>query len=267
MNKFDALGDRMKLYEAVSKIYLPRRLPVIIRIDGRSFHSFTRGFIKPFDYVLSKTMQDTMQYLCEHIQGCIFGYTQSDEISLILQNDKKMNTDAWFANNVQKIVSISASMATMIFNKRFSTNAIDEGYKLFNDNQSDTDVEVLEQQAARYKHALDKAMFDSRVFILPKNEVCNYLIWRQNDAIRNSIEMVGRQYFAHNELYGKSCNWIKEQLINQFNFDWEDINTIYKRGSCYIKDFTSECGEWYLDEEIPIFKENRNYIERLYYNS
>ena len=117
----DDLGKRMKEnYESIPKYRLMRRTPVIIRIDGKAFHTFTRGFKKPFDMVLVRSMQETMKYLCENIQGCVFGYTQSDEITLILCDYQTFTTDAWFDYEVQKMCSISASMATMIFNKEFS---------------------------------------------------------------------------------------------------------------------------------------------------
>lgn len=115
----DALGDRMKKYEYVSRTYLTPRTPVIIRIDGKAFHTFTRGFQKPFDGVLVKTMQETMKFLCENIQGCVLGYTQSDEITLVLVDYKKINSCAWFDYNIQKCASVAASMATMAFNKFF----------------------------------------------------------------------------------------------------------------------------------------------------
>ena len=119
MNK-DSLGDRMKTYENVTRTYLTRRTPVVIRIDGKAFHSFTKGFKKPFDDVLVETMQQTMKYLCENIEGCVLGYTQSDEITLILCDYKKLTSQAWFNNNIQKICSISASMATLAFNRFFN---------------------------------------------------------------------------------------------------------------------------------------------------
>ena len=120
----DDLGTRMKeFYEQVPKTRLVRRMPVAIRIDGKAFHTFTRGFQKPFDEVLMKSMQETTKYLCENIQGCIFGFTQSDEITLILIDYQKLNSSAWFDYEVQKICSISASMATMAFNKFFERNA------------------------------------------------------------------------------------------------------------------------------------------------
>lgn len=116
----DDLGVRMKtFYEQIPKTKLMRRCPVAIRIDGKAFHTFTRGFQKPFDEVLIKSMQETTKYLCENIQGCVLGYTQSDEITLILVDYKKLTSSAWFDYEVQKICSITASMATMAFNKLF----------------------------------------------------------------------------------------------------------------------------------------------------
>ena len=116
----DDLGTRMKEYESVSKNFLTRRVPVIIRVDGKAFHTFTKGFVKPFDVVLMKTMQDTMKYLCENIQGCVLGYCQSDEITLVLTDYADIGTCAWFDYNVQKICSVVSSMATLEFNKKFS---------------------------------------------------------------------------------------------------------------------------------------------------
>ena len=114
----DDLGTRMKTYyEEIPKSKLMRRTPVAIRVDERSFHTFTRGFNVPFDDVLIKTMQETMKYLCENIQGCVLGYAQSDEITLILIDYKKLSSAAFFDYEVQKICSITASMATMAFNR------------------------------------------------------------------------------------------------------------------------------------------------------
>lgn len=198
------LGDRMKNnYENITRYYLTRRMPVIIRVDGRSFHTFTKGFKKPFDDVLVKTMQDTMKYLCENIQGCVLGYTQSDEISLILTDYAEFTTDAWFGNNLQKMCSVSASMATLAFNKFFSEQVQDFMYACCDDFGDD----VLPEKQNDYELAhnvyfnkLYTAMFDSRVFTIPKEEVCNYFIWRQQDSTRNSIQSVGQANFSQKEL-------------------------------------------------------------------
>lgn len=271
------LGDRMKNnYENISRYYLTRRMPVIIRIDGKSFHTFTRGFKKPFDDVLVKTMQDTMKYLCENIQGCVLGYTQSDEISLVLVDYAELTTDAWFGNNLQKMCSVSASMATMAFTKNFVKNV--KGCERMALIGNVVLFEYDEKYINVLKKAIEKgAMFDSRVFTIPKEEVCNYMLWRQQDATRNSIQSVGQANFSQKELRGQSCNNIQDMLMTQKGINWNDYATALKRGSCCIKvddgltkydEAGNICGytqrsKWVIDNEIPIFSRDRNYIERL----
>ena len=127
----DDLGTRMKTYyEQIPKTKLMRRTPAAIRIDGKAFHTFTRGFEKPFDDVLVKSMQKTMKYLCENIQGCVIGYTQSDEITLLLVDYKELNSQAWFDYEVQKMCSVAASMATMKFNQVFAELSAKESENL-----------------------------------------------------------------------------------------------------------------------------------------
>jgi tRNA(His) 5'-end guanylyltransferase len=273
----DDLGTRMKeFYEQVPKFKLYRRTPVAIRIDGKAFHTFTRGFQKPFDKVLIKSMQNTMKYLCENIQGCVLGYTQSDEITLILVDYKNLNSDAWFDYEVQKICSIAASMATMAFN-RFFEKEVDNNWKNrtfpinylghLNAPVTNNDVKIMEA----YFKALNKgAMFDARCFNIPREEVTNLIYWRQLDATRNSIQMVGQANFSHKELQNKSCNDIQDMLMLQKGINWNDFPTHQKRGSCCIKnhdydEYGIDWGEgWRIDTEIPIFKgEGREYIERL----
>lgn len=264
MSVNDNLGTRMKTYyEEVPKFRLYRRIPVAIRIDGKAFHTFTRGFRKPFDEILIKSMQQTMLYLCENIQGCVLGYTQSDEITLILQDYKTLTTDAWFDYEVQKICSISASMATMAFNKYFDSEVRKWAYE----NQSNTNINDLRN--TYYNAILKGAMFDARCFNIPKEEVTNLLYWRQLDAARNSVQMVGQAYFSHKELQNKSCNDIQDMLMEKYNINWNDFPTTQKRGSCCIKNIDlDEYGNnwgsgWRIDNEIPQFKgEGREYIEK-----
>lgn len=268
MNK-DILGNRMKHnYEEVSKTRLVRRMPVIIRLDGKAFHTFTRGFKKPFDEILIKTMQQTMKYLCENIQGCVLGYTQSDEITLVLIDYKKLDSEAWFDYEVQKLCSISASMATLAFNRFFEDNV-----SKFKEEMSDLAIDVDEKYLETLNKAcLKGAMFDSRCFNIPREEVTNCIFWRQQDATRNSIQMVGQANFSQKELQGKSCNDIQNMLLTQKNINWNNLPTYQKRGSCcikktnYIDDFNNLVIDtnWIIDNEIPIFKdEGREYIEKL----
>ena len=264
----DDLGKRMKeFYEQVPKTRLVRRMPVAIRIDGKAFHSFTKGFERPFDDILIKSMQQTTQYLCENIQGCVLGYTQSDEITLILVDYKNLESSAWFDYEVQKLCSISASMATMAFNKVFQANC----HAWFEDNV-DLDQLIADPNSKIGKlfNAYEKAykrgaMFDSRCFNIPNEEVTNLIYWRQLDATRNSIQMVGQANFSHKELHGKSCNMIQDMLITEKGINWNDFPTHKKRGSCIVR---KGCADgrfhWVIDKEIPIFKgEGREYIEKL----
>lgn len=266
----DDLGTRMKTYyEQIPKTKLMRRCPVAIRIDGKAFHTFTRGFAKPFDEVLVIAMQQTMTYLCENIQGCVFGYTQSDEITLILLDYQTLTTDAWFDYEVQKMCSIAASMATMAFNRYFNeevnrwadnNNLSPMGY--FNEN-IDTDIR---QRYETYRKAINKgAMFDARVFNIPKEEVTNLVYWRQLDAARNSVQMVGQANFSHKELQGQSCNMIQDMLMTQKGINWNDFPTYLKRGSCCVRDLGGVAG-WSIDLDMPMLKgDDRKYLDELIY--
>lgn len=272
MNRNDDLGDRMKTYENVTRTYLTRRTPVIIRIDGKAFHTFTRGFVKPFDEVLVKSMQDTMKYLCENIEGCVLGYTQSDEITLVLCDYKKLTSQAWFNNNIQKMCSISASMATMAFNKAFAINYWTWVRRNTHSSPTLDDeiaLKIWNDQRDKYVAAINNgAMFDSRVFNIPKEEVNNCLIWRQQDATRNSIQSVAQSNFSSKYLEGKNCSELQEILWQEKNINWNSFPTHLKRGSCCIKE-RYECktengwvlrSRWIIDEEIPIFSQNTNYV-------
>ena len=274
----DDLGVRMKtFYEQIPKTKLMRRCPVAIRIDGKAFHTFTRGFQKPFDEVLIKSMQGTMKYLCENIQGCVLGYTQSDEITLILVDYKKLTSSAFFDYEVQKLCSIAASMATMAFNKFFEKYVDEYRFSKWDgvSNYEDGTWGYIQTLL----NAVDKgAMFDARCFNIPKEEVTNLCYWRQDDASRNSIQMVGQANFSHKELHKKSRNDIQDMLMTQKGINWNDFPTYQKRGSCCVKKeienkstgYNGEVRaieyrtEWVIDTEIPIFKgEGREYIDRL----
>lgn len=279
----DDLGTRMKeFYEGVPKTRLMRRTPVAIRIDGKAFHTFTRGFKRPFDEILIKSMQETTKYLCEHIQGCVLGYTQSDEITLILVDYKHLDSSAWFDYEVQKLCSISASMATMAFNQIFTNNIhtmmchfhygedvdeqiVKEDYGLTDEDLA-SDSDFWENRWTLYQQKMGTAMFDARAFNIPREEVTNLIYWRQLDATRNSIQMVGQANFSHKELQGKSCNMIQDMLHEEKGINWNDFPTYLKRGSCVVKHQSLIDGNWHwiVDKDIPIFKgEGREYIEKL----
>ena len=239
------LYERMKEnYEYPYNFRLTKRTPVIIRIDGKAFRTFTKHFGKPFDPILTHAMQLTMLELCKNIQGATFGYTQSDEISILLQDYENLETSAWFDYEVQKLCSVSASMATLYFNK------------FFKELVAMHSVEGEKHHEARLKAAFEGALFDARCFNLPKEEVANYFISRQSDAIRNSIQMVGQAYFTHKELNRKSLEDIKK-MLKEKNIDWAEYSTSKKRGTaCY------KAEEWNIDYTTPLFTEDREYIEK-----
>lgn len=229
----DNLGNRMKTqYENRVKHYLPRRTYTIIRIDGKAFHTYTRGLTRPFDEQFCNDMDSTALYLCENVQGAKFAYVQSDEISLLLTDFDKIETQAWFDGNVQKMVSISASLATGWFN------------------------------GLRPRKL---AFFDSRVFTIPDpTEVVNYFIWRQKDCVRNSIQAVAQSLYSQKQLNGKSSNELQE-LIFQKNQNWNDYYAGYKRGRFVQKGYNIE-GEdtltWGWNIIIPpIFTQERLFLE------
>lgn len=290
-----SLDERMKTYEAVPKHYLTRRIPVIIRLDGNAFHTFTKEFIKPFDHALMRAMEDTMEYLCIHIPGCVLGYKQSDEITLVLIDYQNLETDAWFNYSVEKLCSITASMATYAFDRFFRFEAstwleyCQKQLKPYSSAELTNYPKYLTpdgipisrmdifHQFARYSYNIDQgAFFDARVFNVPKDEVMNCLVWRQQDARRNSIQMVGQYNFSSKELHGKSTEDIIEMLKKERSIDWNDFASECKYGVCCIKrkvhvepDSSNEKAKptdrlkWVIDREIPIFNEQPNYIEDL----
>ena len=266
------LANRMKEYEKRNQYYLQKRTPVAIRVDGRNFHTFTKGFQRPFDKILMTAMQKTAKYMCENIQGAKFAYIQSDEITIILVDYDTLETDCWFNYRTDKLCSISSSMATMAFNKYFLEMVMQLESDVAQEYETDGDTEwiiKMEKYLKAYRKSCEKgAMFDSRCFNIPKEEVCNLIYWRQLDATRNSIQMVGQTNFSHNELQGKSCNMIQDMLLTQKDINWNDYPVTCKRGSACIKVHGLNLAElkerphWCIDENMPILKdEHRRYVD------
>jgi len=244
MSKKDELGNRMKdFYEDRTRNFLPRRTYTIIRVDGKSFHTYTKGLSRPFDSKLMDDMDETAAYMCKNIQGAKFAFVQSDEISLLLTDFESIVTDAWFDGNIQKIASVSASMATAKFN---------------------------ELRPGKI------ALFDSRAFIIPSSiEVENYFIWRQQDTVRNSISSMAQSMFSSKQLHKKTAKEMVEMCSERWNH-WDSYTSKIKYGrlilkESYLKDeavrtkwvsnganlFTSERGT--LSDLIP--KQQRTQIQ------
>jgi len=201
----DDLGTRMKTqYEQRTRTFLPRRTYTMIRLDGKAFHTFTRGMDRPYDERFMYAMDYTAMHLCLEIQGAVMAYVQSDEISILLTDFDKITTDAWFDGQVQKIVSVSASMATAFFN------------------------EYINHDVQRMNHK--RAFFDARVFTIPDPvEVENYFVWRQKDAVRNSLAMHAQSLYSHKKLHGKSQADMHD-MIHEAGENWNDLPDGFKRG-------------------------------------
>lgn len=244
---FDNLGDRMKAnYEDRTRIKLPRRTNTIIRLDGKSFHTLTKGCQKPYDSFLMDAMDYAAIECCKEIQGAKLAFVQSDEISILLTDYDDIKTDAWFDGNVQKIVSVAASIVTCAFNI------------------------IRISGASVYK---DLAKFDARAFTIPDpQEVVNYFVWRQQDATRNSISMAAQSMFSHKELNNKSCEEQQEMMF-QKGVNWNDYPNGFKRGRAIKKvtintpipgiDTILRTQQWQIDENCPIFTQNRDYILKI----
>jgi tRNA(His) 5'-end guanylyltransferase len=245
----DKIGDRMKYnYENRTKQFLTRRVPTIIRLDGKAFHTYTKGLNKPFDDGLIADMQETTKFLCDNVQGCKLGYTQSDEITLVLTDYDNLQTDAWFDYNVQKMTSVSASIATAKFNQLRLQRHFNKSQKevdvINKSNFFDYDSVRVDNVGAQQK----LAFFDSRVFqIGEKEEVVNSLIWRQQDAERNSIQMLAQSLYSQKQLHGKNTS-VLQDMCWQKGQNWNDLDSSKKRGSLILKQI-------YVDDK-KITKEN-----------
>jgi len=238
MTTNDSLGDRMKSYKHAWRVVLPRRVPIIIRVDGKAFHTFTRGCERPFSEPLMGAMNNVALALCEEVQGAQLAYVQSDEVSVLVHGYRTIQSEPWFGNGLQKMASVSASVATQAFNDAFEP----------------------------LSHRPGGATFDARVFLMPEDEVCNYFLWRQQDATRNSIQMTAQTHFSPRELHGQDNDALQEMLWQRKNINWNDLPVRLKRGRCALRYTFDRDGversEWRVDNEPPIFSQDRGYIER-----
>jgi tRNA(His) 5'-end guanylyltransferase len=260
----DQLGDRMKsFYEDRFRTKLPRRAYTIIRVDGKAFHTYTKGLNRPFDEGLIEDMNLTTAFLCKNIMGAKIGYVQSDEISILITDFDTQDTQAWFDYNVQKMVSIAASLATSEFNRlrmyRYVKEFGVEGYPMAYDCNLMTENEILDFKMAQ---------FDARVFQIPsRTEVENYFIWRQQDAVRNSISSVAQSLYSHKELNGVKTNEMQE-MIFQKGINWNDYDFRKKRGAVIGKvEVQVEGGairnRWEVID-TPIFTQDREFFTKFF---
>lgn len=231
------LGDRMKSYEAPWRALLPPRMPIVLRVDGRAFHTVTRGAVKPFDARIIRAMDSAALELCEGVAGAVMGYVQSDEISVLIHPYKRHESQTWFGGEIVKMVSIAACLAA-------------NGFR---------DV---------WERAVE---FDARVFVLPEADVCNYFLWRQQDAERNSILGCAQARLSHKAMQGVSTRALQDIMLREHDFNWNDLATSLKRGRTVLRSTYEVEGEdgpvtrsrWSIDNECPRFGVERGYIEDL----
>ena len=213
----DEFGDRMKLYEGIANPRLLPGLPVMARLDGRGFHAFTKHAARPFSEPFHALMVDVTRQLV--VESCAtVGYTQSDEISVLLTDFSLPTTSAWFDGNLQKMVSVSASIITAEFNR----------YRLIRNCGIES--------GDKYKD-VSLAYFDARAFTIPDRiEVMNHMIWRNQDCSRNSVSMVAQHHFSHKELQGKSTPQMHDMLHDK-GINWAtDFTDGEKNGRLIVKE-------------------------------
>lgn len=235
---------RMKeQYEDRYRYMLVRRTYTIIRVDGRAFHTWTRGLERPYSKILMNVMDEVALALCEEMAGSQLSYVQSDEISVLMTDFSKIDTHAWFDNNLQKLCSISASIATAKFNSFFKADR-------------------------------KRAHFDSRVFQIPDPvEVENYFVARQKDAVRNSVSMLAQSHYSAKQLHGVPIEKMHNMLVDVED-NWNNHPPRYKQGAAiakvmqpaYMKETkvgTVEIpphDEWAVIEDTPIFTKDREWL-------
>lgn len=219
------VGDRIKRYEKAYDLQLVPRSCLFIRVDGKSFHTFTRGCEKPFDYNLMDAMVTAAKFTAKQMSGFKLAYTQSDECTFMLTDFDTYQTQGWFNYELNKVVSISASAFTATFNKAYSS----------------TD-----------------AMFDSRAFVVPLDDAPNVFVWRQRDWERNSIQMLARAHFSHKECEHKKVPELHEMLHTK-GINWAELNDQAKNGTfmhsdgepyCYKADY--ETLKEYFTKELTV---------------
>ena len=239
--KFDTLKDKCYYYRGLTDYKLMPKGYVLMMLDGKKFSSYTKKFKKPFDEVFINAMNETAMYLCKNIEGAKIAYTQSDEISILLTDFEKPETDCWFGYRLNKMLSIAASLATSKFNQLMTLNLLD--------------CPCSKEDAIEMIREMSLAQFDCKVWSVPtKNDVVSWFLFRQNDCIRNSVSMVGSTYFSHNELMFKNTDMVKQMLIDEKNINWDEFPAGQKQGRIIVKEkFVDGVAEEDLVDELNLY--------------
>ena len=200
----DSLGDRIKGYEKTFSPMILHRMPIMIRVDGRAFHTLTRNIQKPFDKSFMAAMVLSAFDVAKDMQGFKVAYVQSDEATFCLTDYDTIDTQGWFDYDLSKVVSISAAMMSVAFNAHYHTDK--------------------------------RPVFDSRAFTLPMDDVANAFLWRAKDWERNSIQMYARAFFSHKQLHQKGRADIHE-MLHGIGKNWTtDLSEQERNGTFLIMD-------------------------------
>ena len=272
--KNDNLGDRMKRYEATTRFILPRRTYTLLRVDGRAFHTWTRGLKRPYDTTLMQCMDTAAIALCEEIAGAQFAYVQSDEISVLATDFADTSTQPWFDGVVQKWVSVAAAIATMSFNGMVAQ--FNDNYDGLLDERGPDEAAILLKDGLVGQRKAPNATFDARVFTIPDHvEVANYFVWRQQDAERNSVAMLAQNYASAKQLHGKG-RAEQHEVIFKAGDNWAKHPVRFKHGAVirrqavdYIgltdgfQGIPQERSNWFVDTDTPKFTAVKSYLDTL----
>jgi len=256
-----SLDDRMKHYKYMSDPTLIRGQAAIIHIDGRKFSTFTQGLTKPVDDILMATMQNTALTLCSKIHGCIFAYTQSDEINLVLQDWFNPEATPYFSWRVKKLASTIAADATLIFNNIFSEYVVKMGDAM-GEGLLDPDNDELQ----RYASHMFKGSFAVDPFSLPREEVINYMLWRQYDCKRNIIQAYAQKFVGHKAIHGKNTSEQVDMLLEKGIDIYSQADEILKGSAVYILPNSvvfsggDDSLQYVLDRNIPWFNTDREFV-------
>jgi tRNA(His) guanylyltransferase len=217
INLKDSLGDRIKRYERCSDGSLTSNMPVFIRVDGRAFHTWTRGMQRPFDSQMVAAMVEAAILTSREMQGFKLGYVQSDEATFMLTDTENIESQPWFDNRLCKLVSISAALMSVHFNTQFAGSG------------------------------RSSAVFDSRAFNVPYEDAANVFVWRQRDWERNSIQMMAQAHFSHSQLQGKNHAELHE-MLHEAGLNWAKLHPVLKNGTFFTK--ATDCTDKLIYSEI-----------------
>lgn len=259
MSEIKDLKNEMKCYEESSVQKLTAKIPVFVKLNVCSYRPATKDLNKPYDEIFAKSMQHTMKRICEEAHGAIFAYSNFDEITVILTDYHKPNSNAWFGYDVQKLCSIVSSVATIEFNMEFR-RLVDEFKQKYNGARK-------EEKLSAYKNTADSYIkFSAVCFNVPENRVCDMMYLIQKECTKNVIQSIGRMYFENSDLVGKCNDEVLEMLRENFGIDWLSLPVELKRGVACTKGVNpfSKKKDWCIDKHMPLLVEfNQDYIQKI----